>query len=303
MEAGFRAAWVIPWQDVTVDGCRAPPFAALGLGAAVTWTGDPQAIVNPGAPLRLCRALPAGPGLTARQRLSRPDRPARARAEPPDLDLPQYMALTDGTTSVVCRLAEGRHGWICIFDRLLPRREFWIAGLSLQPGRPATQPGPTGLLAGTPVLTVRGPRDVAQLVAGDRIVTRDSGPLPLTGLQIRAFGSARLYAEPDLRPVRLPAPDGPLHIAPGQPVLVSGAACADCFLTPDVLIRANDLIDDCRALRDMQTRRATYVTPHLSAPALILAAGLWVAADAPALRLLTPAEAMILRHGLRDSAG
>jgi hypothetical protein len=277
--------------------------AALGLGAAVTWTGDPQAIVNPGAPLRLCRALPAGPGRTARQRLSPPDRPARAGAEPLDLDLPQYLVLTDGLTSVLCRLAEGWHGWICIFDRPPPRREFWIAGLSLQPSRPAAQPGPAGLLAGTPVLTVCGTRDVARLVPGDRIVTRDSGTLPLAGLHIRAFGGARLYAEPALRPVRLPAPDGPLCAAPGQPVLVCGPACAEIFLTPDVLIRAADLIDDRHVLWDLQTHRATYVTPLLPAPALILAAGRWVAADTPPERLLTPVEAVILQHGLGNSAG
>jgi hypothetical protein len=303
MDAGFRAAWVIPWRDVTIDGLRAPPMTSLGPGAAVSWTGEPQAIVNPGAPLRLCRAQPAGPGRTARQRLMSSERLAAAGSEPHDSGLPQHLILTDGTTSVLCRLVEGLHGWICIFDHPPTGRAFWIAGLSLQPSRTGSPPGPAGLLAGTQVLTVRGRRDVARLEPGDLIVTRDGGPLPLTGLHVRTLGSARLYAEPALRPVRLPAPDGWMCAAPGQPVLVGGQACADCFLTPDVLIRATDLVDDRHARCDLQTRRATYVTPRLAVPALILAAGRWVAADAPSLRLLTPAEAAILRHGLGDSAG
>jgi hypothetical protein len=141
---------------------------------------------------------------------------------------------------------------------------------------------------------------VAALAPGDRIVTRDQGALPLSGLRVTAFGSGRLYADPALRPVRL---TDTLRVAPGQTVLVGGPACDACFLTPDVLIRAADLIDDRRVAPDLRTRRAVYVTPVLPRPALILAAGRWVAADTPPLRVLTPAEAAILRHGMSDRPG
>jgi hypothetical protein len=300
MEAGFRAAWVIPWADVTVDGVRAPRIDALAPGAAVAWTGEAQAIVNPGAPLRLERPSSALQGRTARGLLQPPDRFAPAEVDAPDPSVPHHLILTDGRRGHLCRLAEGPQGWLCIFDRPPPTGAFWVAGLHL-PAPPS--PGPAdvaGLLAGTPVLTPRGPCDVARLAPGARVVTRDGGALPLAGVRVAVFGGGRLYAEPSLRPVRLADQgDGPLCVAPAQPVMVSGAACAACFLTPDVLVRAADLIDelacDRRAAVDLRTRRAVYVTPVLPVPALILAAGRWVAADTPPLRLLTRAEAAILR--------
>jgi hypothetical protein len=207
--------------------------------------------------------------------------------------------------ALMCRLAEGAGGWLCIFDRPPPSgpRRFWVAGLHLPPPSPPDRTGPAGLLAGTPVLTARGLADVASLVPGDWLVTRDHGPRPVTALQVTDLGGGRLFAQPALRPVRLAGGHGPLHVAPCQPVLVDGAACDACFLTPEVLVRAADLIDDRLAFTDLRTRRAVYVSPVLPAPALILAAGRWVAADTPPLRLLTRAEAAILRHGMADRPG
>lgn len=114
-----------------------------------------------------------------------------------------------------------------------------------QPGKRAAP----CFLAGTLIATPRGPRPVETLRAGDRVLTRDAGALP-----IRWTGGARLdrtdlRAAPHLHPFRVTAsalgpglPARDLWLSPQHRVLVRSRIAGRMFGTPEVLIAVKKLI-------------------------------------------------------------
>jgi hypothetical protein len=313
MEAGFRAAFVIAWRQVTVDGIAAPPLDTVAAGAVWSWQGDAQAVMNPGAPLLLTRRT-TGP--RARDRLagaglSGSRVPTFAETAPPP---PDHIVLTDGRTDHVAMfLRAPAEGWLLQFDRQPPPpgQALWVVSAHVPAVVCAhSDDHPRGLVAGTRVATARGNIDVALLRRGDLLLTLDRGPQPVLSITRGRFGGARLYADPALRPVRFRTPQGDALIAPGQRVVLGGPATMDLYGMPAMVAAADDLIDDDLVLRDCRLRAVDYVTPHLPVPALILADGLTVAVSPagandqdlaaalpPGVGAATTAEVALLRHG------
>ena len=118
---------------------------------------------------------------------------------------------------------------------------------------------------GTVLETPDGLKPVEQLVAGDRVVTKDSGAQPILWAGSRNVSGARLYAMPDLRPVRIregalgsDRPNGDLIVSPDHRMLVTGAAAETLWGESEVLVAARDLIDGAAIARDLAAKSVTY---------------------------------------------
>jgi len=163
----------------------------------------------------------------------------------------------------------------------------------------AAMPEPLGWLGvATPVRTARGVVMAGHLQPGDRVVTRDSGAVPLIGvtrLQVPGRGS--------LSPIRLRAPyfgrRGDMLVSPDQPVLVAGPEAEYLFGDEEVLVAARHLADGQMAVAESHRAVAVGVVLDLGQPEVIEADGCAFVtagsiAEAPARRLLLDYEAKLL---------
>jgi hypothetical protein len=124
---------------------------------------------------------------------------------------------------------------------------------------------------GTRIRTDRGDVAVEEIAEGDRIQTKDNGLQDVLWKGEKRVTGARLYAMPELRPIRLRAgalgvdrPEDDLIVSPSHRMLVTGATARALFNSDEVLVSARDLIDDRTILRDLTLSEVTYV--HLMLP-------------------------------------
>ena len=108
--------------------------------------------------------------------------------------------------------------------------------------KPARAFLPEGLREGAMVLTLDGPIPVEHLQDGDRIITRDAGPVELRNIRSRMLQS--------VRPVMVAVgalghgnPDEEIIMAPGQRVMLRGAEAMDRFGRDEVIVKVVDLCD------------------------------------------------------------
>jgi hypothetical protein len=170
----------------------------------------------------------------------------------------------------------------------------------------AALPGPLAWLgAATPVETPRGPVAAGALKPGDRVMTRDSGAVPVVGVTRLAVPSRG-----SLAPIRLRAPyygaKGDILVSPDQAVWVAGAEAEYLFGDEEVLVLARHLADGQMAVADSRRAVATGVVLDLGAAELVMADGCVLATAGPAgmppvRRLLDAYEARPLRGALQRS--
>jgi hypothetical protein len=191
---------------------------------------------------------------------------------------------------------------------------------------------------GTLLRTPDGERPVETLQAGDRVLTRDDGAQEVLWVGSRHFTGARLLVAPDLRPIRIRAraldgdlPDADLLVSPQHRVLIRGRSARALFNTDEVLVAAADLINDRTITVARALRSLTYYHLMLPRHQVVWANGVAtesfhpaemplerIEADqrerlyrifpdlardparygAPARRMLSRAEAAILRHDM-----
>lgn len=196
---------------------------------------------------------------------------------------------------------------------------------------------------GTRLRTEQGDIAIEDLGPGDRVLTRDDGPQEVVWTGQRRMSGARLFAMPDQRPIRIREgalgvyrPDADLVVSPEHRVIVKGAVARDLWGEAEVLVSARDLVSDRLVTVDHSMRETWYVHLMLERHQVIWANGLEVEtfhpgfmgldhleggqrrsmlslfpdlADdpfnygAPARRMLDRAEAAILMHGYRKTAG
>ncbi|GLS86419.1 hypothetical protein GCM10010873_13930 [Cypionkella aquatica] len=141
-----------------------------------------------------------------------------------------------------------------------------------------------GVICFTPetrVATPDGVRLIRNLRRGDMILTRDNGPQEVLWSGHRRMSGARLYAMPHLRPIRFRAnsmglyrPDEDLLVSPQHRMLVKGAAAQALFNTSEVLVAAEDLVNDGTIVVDHVMREVTYVHILLEKHNIVWANGL-----------------------------
>lgn len=280
MMAGPMGTFVISWAQTEIDGLAGAPVASLTDDAIWIWRGEPVRI--DGATGAFSGAGPSV-GLDDRRKAAATARRIVARA------LVMEGARTPYVEDVVefdraCSLTDGMRNWtatliempeiarpLLMFTGEMPPSDtpLFISDGVREPVLPsriaeATE-GVVCFTPGTLLETPNGTRPVEALVAGDQVVTKDAGAQPILWAGSRNVSGARLYAMPDLRPVRIrqgalggDRPMGDLIVSPDHRMLFSGPEAEMLWGESEVLVAARDLIDGTRIARDLAAKSVTY---------------------------------------------
>ncbi len=263
MIAGSRGTFVISWAQTEVDGVAGASIDLLTVGATWRWEGS-AVRVDGTADFLLLEAAEGAAEI--RKRAARMVRrligtavgKAEAGEEDPPTDdsedLPdQGFIVTDGVASyalTIIPVPDSGSGVICFTP-------------------------------GTRIATPEGPKLIQALRPGEMVLTKDDGPQQVLWMGHRRMSGARLYAMPHLRPIRfragalgldLPEPD--LIVSPAHRMLLKGAAAQALFGTSEVLVRAEDLINDASVMVDHALREVTYVHILLERHNIVFANGI-----------------------------
>ncbi|MDR5654913.1 Hint domain-containing protein [Ruixingdingia sedimenti] len=322
IEAASAGTFVVSWSQTEADGVPAPAPDLIRAGAGWRWTGRAVRLDAPGDLLVLQGAagadeLRARAARMVRRLVGAALAPAGGRQDPVSDDLrddapEQGFLLTDGRQSyaaTVIEVPDAAQRLVMFLGAVPPAgADLWVVRSALD-CRPPAAAGPDagGVICfapGTLIATPDGPRAIEALRPGDRIDTRDNGPQEILWTGQRRMTGARLYAMPQLRPVRIRAgamgigrPDRDLLVSPQHRMLVRGAPAQALFGTPEVLVAAEHLVNGQTVAVDMALREVTYVHVLLEAHQIVLANGLETESFHPAyaaLDTLDPAS----REGL-----
>ncbi|MDD9921157.1 MAG: Hint domain-containing protein [Boseongicola sp.] len=286
MMARPKGTFVISWSQTEIDGLSGSPVSAVERGTAWRWTGEPvriDAATQFDAHAydmdddRLRRHAAAGARKIVGRALVREG--VRTPFLEDETSMDQSFTLTDGAKSWVATLIDMPEiaRPLLMFVGEMPPADtaLWVLQAVEAPSRLRylhdEQEGVVCFTPGTWLETPEGPRAIEELVAGDKIVTKDHGAQEILWVGHRHVSGARLYAMPDLRPVRIRQdalgngrPTEDLIVSPDHRMLVQGAAALALWGEHEVLVAARDLIDDMRITRDLSAKSATYI--HLLLP-------------------------------------
>lgn len=309
MKAGYRGTFVISWSQTEIDGFAAASLSSLRVGAGWSWQGDALCVDGPNDVLRLegadgneaLRKRAArkvqrlvGTALTGQQ-----STPPEARPAPAD---ESCFVVTDGLRSYAITVIPAGRERLLMFVGEMPPRDMplWVVSLDLahQQRAEADDPGVICFTPGTLIDTHDGPRPVEELRESDRVLTRDNGPQEVLWTGARRMTGARLYAMPELRPVRIFAgafgtdrPETSFLVSPQHRLLLRGAQIEALFNTPEVLVAARDLADTPCAQTDYSAREVTYVHLLLPRHEILWANGLKTESFHPASAQLSTLDA------------
>lgn len=294
MMASPQGTFVISWAQTEVGGIVGAPVASLDAGAHWIWRGEPVRIDgathysgghSDGTDLHRRRAA-----ASARRIVSRALALEGVRTPFADevMEFERTFTLTDGQSSWTATLIEMPEiaRPLLMFAGAMPPRDIPLTirnGIA-EPALPAriaeNAEGVVCFTPGTLLETPDGPCPVETLVAGDRVVTKDGGAQSILWAGHRNVSGARLYAMPDLRPVRIREgalgegrPAGDLIVSPDHRMLVRGVAARALWGEPEVLVAARDLIDGRGIARDLGAKSVTYHHLMLEAHHIVIANG------------------------------
>ncbi|MAM62632.1 Hint domain-containing protein [Maritimibacter sp. UBA3975] len=293
MKTGIIGSFVISWSQTEVDGLADAPRGSLGVGASWRWSGTALRVDGPQDVIRLDlgeqeadirrRAARKVRRLTG----SSPAHPKTNKDEDSLFDM--GFTVTDGFRSYPVTMmngVEGRGTLLMFSDGLPPSdRDLWVVQAQIEAAvmnRLTDQP--TGVICFTPgtrIRTADGDIAVEEIREGTRIQTKDNGLQDVLWIGEKRVSGARLYAMPELRPVRVrqgalgdERPDGDLIVSPAHRMLLKGARAQALFGTNEVLVAARDLIDDRRVTRDRSVTSVTYIHLLLDRHEVVFANGL-----------------------------
>jgi hypothetical protein len=322
MNTGSLGTSVISWSQTEVDGLRTPSLDLLNVGATWRWTG---VAIRVDGPQGLWVLNGAEGAADIRKRAARmvmrligttvpPPMNGKEAAEAGFDDLPeQGFIVTDGHKSYSIGLINvpntGAKILMIIGDLPPPDQDLWIVRVAID--RTHTGAGSRtagGVICFTPntrILTATGQKPIQALKPGDKILTRDNGPQEIVWTGHRRMTGARLYAMPHLRPIRVRAgamatgrPDEDLIVSPQHRLLVKGAAAQALFNTSEVLVTAEDLLNDHSILVDHSLREVTYVHVMLHQHNIVWANGVETESFHPSNTAIDTIEAS-QREGLK----
>ena len=132
----------------------------------------------------------------------------------------------------------------------------------------------------TRIATPEGPVLVRDLAEDDLILTKDDGPQPIRWIGWRRMSGARMFAMPELRPIRirggalgLDVPDDDLLVSPKHRLVIKGGVAQALFNTPEGLVAARDLLNDHSVTVDRRVNDVTYVHLLLDRHQVVFANG------------------------------
>tara|TARA_R110000782_G_scaffold123595_1_gene215058 strand:+ start:1045 stop:2121 length:1077 start_codon:yes stop_codon:yes gene_type:complete len=317
VKTGFLGTFVISWSQTEIDGLEAAPVQSLKVGAAWSWRGDTICVDGPNNVLRLDKADDAE---QLRRRAARKVQRlvgAALEKEPPIERDPHNgntyeplmhnsFTMTDGVgryTATLIEVGRGSQPLLMFLDQLPPRdTDLWVVDHTLATISPdrLDQSG-AGVICFTPGTIIRtgaGTSRIEDLREGDLIQTKDNGVQPIRWIGQRRMSGARLFAMPQLRPVRFHAnalgktrPDQDLLVSPSHRVLINGEVARSLFNTSEVLVTARDLVNGTSVTIDAHAREVTYIHLLLDSHQVMWANGLETESFHPASAALETLDA------------
>jgi hypothetical protein len=309
MKTGFRGTFVISWSQTKLDGMRAVPLQSLDVGTAWAWTGDATRVDGPADLLRLDEA---DGDASIRKRAAKMVRKLVGAAltdvknlDDVEVDHPirdSSFVVTDGAQSYTITLidvAGSKAPLLMFLDEMPPKDvDLWVVHHTIDVRSHDMVSVSTGgvicFTPGTMIETPDGARLVEDLCEGDQLQTRDSGAQDIQWIGARRMTGARLFAMPELRPIRIRAgafntdqPDQELLVSPNHRMLVKGAIARDLFNTPEVLVAAKDLVNGSSVVLDTQVKQVTYIHLMLPSHQIVLANGVETESFHPASTALS----------------
>lgn len=298
MITGSEGTFVISWTQTEIDGLEVAPRGALGVGSSWRWSGEALRIDGPQHLLSLTgadgeadmRARVARKVGKILGRLTAPPHPVAGQRHVYGDPLMQLgFDVTDGFRAYSVTLVDFGVGQppLLLFTGAMPpaKTDLWVVRAQLEVAeinRVSEQP--TGVICFTPgtrIRTDRGDVAVEEITEGDRIQTKDNGMQEVLWKGEKHITGARLYAMPELRPIRLRAgalgqdrPDDDLVVSPAHRLLVTGAKARALFNTDEVLVSARDLVNDRTVVRDITLTSVLYVHLLLERHEVVFANGL-----------------------------
>lgn len=133
----------------------------------------------------------------------------------------------------------------------------------------------------TPVQTARGPVPAGQLRPGERVLTADSGLVPVLGIERIITPSCGTRAPVLLRAAYFDMA-GDILVSPDQPVCLSGPEAEYLFGEEEVMVPARHLVDGRIALWDDRRAIAAGVVLDLGTPELLRCGGCYFSSRIPA---------------------
>jgi hypothetical protein len=116
---------------------------------------------------------------------------------------------------------------------------------------------------------------------GNLVFTRDDGAQAVLWTGSRQISAARLHLMPQLRPIRLRShalgqgrPDPDLLVSPQHRILIKGRAAQTLFNTDEVLVKAEDMVNDRTIAVDHSVKSVRYIHVLLERHSVIWANGL-----------------------------
>ena len=312
MMAGPEGTFVISWAQTEIDGIVGAPVASLREDAIWIWRGE--AVRIDGASGYFGGHGPRG-SCSHRRRAAASARRIVARAlvlegvRTPYVDdvveFERAFTLTDGQSSWTATLIEMPEiaRPLLMFAGEMPPVDIplFISDGIAEPALPSriaeAVEGVVCFTPGTMLETPDGLKPVESLVAGDRVVTKDGGAQPILWAGSRNVSGARLYAMPDLRPVRIREgalggnrPNGDLIVSPDHRMIVTGEAAESLWGEPEVLVAARDLIDGTGIARDLAAKSVTYYHLMMEQHHVLIANGVETESFHPAAASLDAIE-------------
>ena len=313
MMAGPKGTFVISWSQTEIDGLTGAPVTALDDGAMWIWRGTPVQIddvlsdPNPGMAPDDREAFRQRAAASARRIVARAlvQEGVRMPFVDDSYGFDRAFSVTDGHRAWTATLIDmpeiARPLLMFAGDMPPPDVPLFVAEGVMEPALPKLLgDGAEGVVCFTPgtwLETVDGPRPVESLVAGDRVMTKDNGAEPILWVGTRSVSGARLYAMPELRPVRIRQgalgsgqPAGDLIVSPDHRMVIQGQAAQSLWGETEVLVSARDLIDGKGVSRDMAAKSVTYIHLMLEDHHIVLANGLETESFHPAAARLDAIE-------------
>lgn len=299
MKTGFRGTFVIPWAHTEVDGVVGAPRGVLSVGSTWRWTGEMLRVDGPSDLLLLDGAEgEANLRKRAARSVQRLVGAAISKSRPRDIVVDDTMVdrgfvVTDGTSSYCIteiNAGDGRAPLLMFHNAAPPAdTDLWVVRLIAETP-PVNRhvdvaPGVICFAKGTMIRTPDGPKRVETLQEGDRIETKDDGAQEILWIGNRRMSGARLYAMPQLRPIRIRAgalkgfglgmdiPDDDLLVSPQHRMLLRGRAAEALFQSSEVLVAAEDLINDRSIMVDHAVREVNYIHLMLERHQIVWANG------------------------------
>ncbi len=296
MMTGFRGTFVISWAQTELDGLAAASVRSLAVGAMWQWHGKASRVDGPNDILVLGQCEETARLRRHAARIVRRlvkialDKGQTDRIPTPDDPvLDSGFAVTDGCrsyTATIIEVPSQAAPLLMFLDDVPPEgTELWVTHVTDQALHAHRSGDPVPhVICFTPdtrIATPDGQRLLRELREDDLILTKDDGPQPVRWIGSRRMSGARLYAMPELRPIRVRAgamgmdvPDGDLLVSREHRMLLKGAMAQELFNTDEVLVAAKDLVNDHSIIAERLTPQVTYVHLLLDRHQVVFANGL-----------------------------